>query len=408
MTINFFRKGQKENPKTGKAPISARITINGIRTEVRTGRSIEASRWDEKRKQAKGTNLESKSINEHLNVVYRTLFDHYSKLLNEKGVQPTPLEVKASYEGKTEKGKTIVEAFSYNNSIFRQKVECGENAEATYNKYETSLKHLKGFISAKYAVDDLGLKVINFQFITEFELYLRTTGKCQNDAAMKHLTHLKKVMKLSVDCGWLDRNPVSNFKIKKEQKDPEFLTEAELSAIDNKHFSIERLERVRDAFIFSCYTGLSYADICKLSIEHIVTDEEGEQYIIINRTKTKRLSRIPLLIPALLIIEKYNGHPLTAKTRKLIPMLSNQKYYAYLKEIADLCGIKKNLKSHVGRHTFGTTITAANDIQTDVIKDMMGHKSVKTTELYARQVLKKIGKQMKTVNQKYERREKAS
>lgn len=174
----------------------------------------------------------------------------------------------------------------------------------------------------------------------------------------------------------------------------------ELEAIENKEFKIARLAEIRDIFVFSCYTGLAYADVWKLTPEQITIGIDGEKWIHTYRTKTKVRSNVPLLPNAIEILEKYKKHPECVYSGRLLPVRSNQKMNAYLKEVADLCGINKELTFHIARHTFATTVTLTNNVPIESVSSMLGHKSIKTTQIYAKVVEKKVGADMQTLKAK--------
>ncbi len=164
--------------------------------------------------------------------------------------------------------------------------------------------------------------------------------------------------------------------------------------MQEKTFTTNRLSQVRDIFLFCCYTGLAYADVEKLSSNQIGRGVDGKSWVFTDRTKTKTASNIPLLSPATALLEKYKDHPEAVSKGCLFPVSSNQKMNAYLKEIADLCGIAKTLTTHVARHTFATTVTLTNGVPLETVSSMLGHKNIKTTQIYAKVVQKKVSQDM--------------
>ncbi len=170
-------------------------------------------------------------------------------------------------------------------------------------------------------------------------------------------------------------------------------------------FFVERLEHVRDVFVFCCFTGLAYADAKKLTHDDFVVGIDGELWINTKRTKTKTKSNIPVLPTAMMILEKYENSPLLVNG-KVLPVLTNQKMNAYLKEIADLSGIKKKLTTHLARHTFATTVTLSNGVSIESVSKMLGHKSVRTTQHYAKILNRKVSEDMQILRRKFEEREK--
>ena len=199
---------------------------------------------------------------------------------------------------------------------------------------------------------------------------------------------------------WIDKDPFFNWKAKLKVVDREFLSEEEIQNIIKKVLHIPRLDLVRDVFIFSCYTGLSYVDVKKLSKDNIVRGIDGDYWIKTKRAKTDSTSNIPILSNANVIIQKYKNHPDIVNTNKVIPILSNQRVNAYLKEIADLCGITKNLTFHLARHTFATTVTLTNGVPIESVSKMLGHKSLKTTQHYAKILDRKVSDDMAMLKDK--------
>jgi site-specific recombinase XerD len=193
---------------------------------------------------------------------------------------------------------------------------------------------------------------------------------------------------------WLKKDPFTNYKISVKPTERPFLSEEELNTLINKKFKLQRLELVKDSFLFSCFTGLAHTDLKKLKPENIKIGTDGNKWVMINRTKTDSSSHIPVLPITAMLIEKYKTHPYCQEKGVLLPVLTNQKMNAYLKEIADLCEIDKNLTSHIARHTFATTVTLNNDVPIETVSKMLGHSSIKMTKIYAKLLDKKVGRDM--------------
>jgi integrase len=281
--------------------------------------------------------------------------------------------------------KTLLEAFEYHNALLKSKIGI-ENTKATYTKYESLKKKISLYITEELKRKDVFLKELNHQFVVGFEIYLKTHDKLTHNPAIKYIQFLKKVIHLSVANGWILNNPFQNFKCSLHIKDRGYLSNEELKLIENKKIEIQRLAVVKDLFIFSCYTGLSYSDLKKLSSRHMENKEDGTRWIVINRTKTGVRSAIPLLEKASEIMERYEPPFIPDEVKPIFPVLSNQKMNAYLKEIGDLCKISKNLTFHLARHTFATTITLTNGVPLETVSKMMGHTNLKTTQHYSKVV----------------------
>jgi site-specific recombinase XerD len=269
-----------------------------------------------------------------------------------------------------------------------------EYSPLTYQRYQAALKHIKIFCKTQYKNEGFLLSEVNYKFITSFEFYLKTTAKCQHNSAMKHIKALKKVILIALANDYLRRDPFANYKITIKNSERECLTQPEINKLIEKEFSIERIEVVRDLFVFQCYTGLSYRDLEKLSKNHIRIGIDGYKWIILNRTKTGSECRIPILPPAENILKKYKNNPCHQIKETLLPVPSNQKMNAYLKEVADLCEINKKLHTHLARHTYATTVTLSNGVPMETVSKLLGHKKIATTQIYAKVLDSKISQDM--------------
>jgi site-specific recombinase XerD len=239
-------------------------------------------------------------------------------------------------------------------------------------------------------------------FVKDFEFYLKTKRKCGHNTATKYLKNFKKITRIAIANGWLKADPFSNIKFRLDEVDMDFLDEEELNILMDKELKFERLQQVKDIYLFCCFTGLAFVDVKSLVYEDI-EDRQGKLWIKKRRQKTKNWCHIPLLGPAVQLIDKYRDHPKCQKTGQVFPVLSNQKMNAYLKEIADLCGIGKNLSTHTARHTFATTVTLSNQISIEVVSKMLGHSSINMTKKYARVVDDLINKDMQKIYDKYDK-----
>ncbi len=398
MHLSFQVKKSKLN-EFGKAPIYARITICDVRTEFSLKKFIEPDKWINKAGYAKGSTEEIKTLNNHVATVRTQLFQHYNRLL-EPGKPISSESIKNEYFGITEKAKTISEVFDYHNKQMKSLIN-KDYAPGTYERYCTAYSHTMEFIKSKYNLSDYPVTQVNHQFITEYEYYLKTTRKCDHNTAMKYLTNFKKIMRICLCNNWIEKDPFMNYRFTLREVQREFLNEEEIQSIIDKQISMPRLDQVRDIFVFSCFTGLAYADVQKLSKDHIVIGIDGDKWIKINRTKTDTRSSIPLLPTAQSMIDKYATDPKCIANNRLLPVLSNQKMNSYLKEIADLCGISKNITYHLARHTFATTITLTNGVPIESVSRMLGHNSIKTTQHYAKIIDKRLSNDMMILKSKF-------
>tara|TARA_R110002072_G_scaffold286760_1_gene451875 strand:- start:34 stop:816 length:783 start_codon:yes stop_codon:yes gene_type:complete len=251
-------------------------------------------------------------------------------------------------------------------------------------------------------MDDIFVQEIDLKFINGFEYYLKVKNIGNQNTITKYLTNLKKITRIAYANDWISKDPFFHWKAKWKTVERDFLSELDIQKLIKKDLPVPRLFLVKDIFLFCCFTGLAYVDVQKLSQNDIVIGIDGERWIKTKRTKTDTRSNIPILPTAEVILEKYKGHPNIIDSDKVLPVLSNQKMNAYLKEIADLCGINKNLTFHLARHTFATTVTLTNGVPIESVSKMLGHKSLKTTQHYAKILDRKVSDDMRLLRQKIE------
>ncbi len=378
----------------GTAPIYARITVDSNRCEISLKKRIHITNWNKGQGMAKGKSIEIARLNSYLEQIRSQLTGYYQELIIEKQTI-TPEAIKDKFNGIEKSGKTLNELVEYHNSHMDLNLKWG-----TLKNYHTTAKYIILFLNKIMKRNDIFLSELNYKFITDFEYYLRKhkptdhQRPMHNNAVMKHLERLKKMVTMAVRLEWMDKDPFAAFKLHFKRVEREFLSEAELSSIEKKNFAMERLDYVRDLFVFACYTGLSYIDVMNLTPNNIRKGINGMNWIITQREKTLTPVRIPVLEQVQSLIDKYESNPRSQNKGTLFPILSNQKLNSYLKEIADLCEIKKNLTFHVARHTFATTVTLTNGVPIESVSKMLGHTSLKTTQIYAKVIEKKIADDM--------------
>ncbi len=267
-------------------------------------------------------------------------------------------------------------------------------------RFRSSLVALEAFIQWKFKKQDITLRDLSHQFITEFEFYLKSVRGIQHNTAMGNLKKLKKIVRQCVANDWLEKDPFLSYKVKIRDTNRTYLTSEELSIVITKKLLLERLAIARDLFIFSCYTGLAYSDVEKLTPSDISTGMDGEKWIFTTRTKTDTPTRVPLLPMAMSVLASYAEHPRVKIFGRALPVFSNQKINSYLKEIADICGIRKELTFHCARHTFATTVTLTNGVPIETVSKMLGHKNIRTTQIYAKIVDRKVSEDMMVLRKK--------
>ncbi|RNL52635.1 site-specific integrase [Pedobacter jejuensis] len=396
-SLLFYMKKQKNYTK-GIAPIYMRITVNGKRAESATGRYCEPERWNSKSGRSIGTKEDSRLLNSFLDQLQNMVYEAHGELLK-SGYVITAESIKNRFMGREDKSLTLLQAITEHN----QKVEAlvgKEFVQGTLNRYKVLKKHLEIFLSFKYDVRDLDMRNVDIAFLNEFDYYLRSEKSCANNYTVKMIKNLGKIINISLENGQIHTNPFAFYKGRTKKVDRYFLNQEEIQIIANKKFTSERLDMIRDVFLFCCFTGLAYADVQKLQHSHISKGFDGERWIIKNRQKTNIRSAIPLLPSAVNIIEKYKNHPVCLNKGLVLPVPSNQKMNEYLKEIEDRCEIGKKLTSHIARHTFATTVTLLNGVPIESVSQMLGHTNIRTTQHYAKILDIKVGADMALLKNK--------
>ncbi len=397
ITLHFYAKSTKANA-AGHLPIYVRLTVDGNRLEFTTKKFIEPSKWSAEMSKMKGTSEEARSINVYLDLMKSKVLDIQMELIHNN--KELTIEVfKSRLFGLPERQRMLIRIFQDHNNKIKELLG-KEYAPGTLERYTTSLKHTVEFLQWKYKVSDIDITKIDHAFVTDYEFFLRSVRNCANNTAVKYLKNFNKIIKICLANDWIEKNPFSNYKSKVKEVERVFLTQEEIQEIINKDLQNERLSIVRDIFVFSCFTGLAYIDVKNLTKSHVSFGIDGNKWIFTHRQKTESASKIPILPVTQMIIDKYDNYPQSNNTEKLLPILSNQKMNAYLKEIATVCKIDKELTFHIARHTFATTVTLTNGVPIESVSKMLGHKNIRTTQHYAKILDKKVSEDMEILKQK--------
>ncbi|WP_034891638.1 site-specific integrase [Gillisia sp. Hel_I_29] len=389
--IVFIPKSSKA--KNGKAPLYARITLNGERIELSLQRRITQNLWDEQKSRLRGCSAESIQVNGSLDRIYNKIYESFRQLQNENKLLNVSA-IKQRYLGADDSFKKLSELLNYHTENMKSILKYG-----TMKNYYTTERYLYKFLFKQFKAEDIYLKQINYQFITDFEHFLRTYKPKRvrkaptNNGVMKHLERLKKLLNLAQKLEWVEKDPFAKFTLKFKTSERAFLNEAELKSIENYHFNKLTHQQTRDVFIFSCYTGLSWIDAKNLKPENIVIGIDGRKWIFTAREKTEKPVKIPILPKAMEIIKKYAVHAECSGC--LLPVYSNQKTNEYLKQIAISIKLKKKLTFHVARHTFATTVTLSKGIPIETVSKLLGHSKLSTTQVYARVLESKLSEDMR-------------
>lgn len=391
----------QQKAKDGKLPVYIRIYVDGVKAEISSRHFIEAVHWDAKTNRVKILSKDAAYINGYIERTVNFINQEFLKA-HATAKRISAVEIKNKFLGKEEvpEHKTILEAFDYHNLKMLEKVKAGQIVAKTHLRYKITRDKVENFIKKQYKTADKPLPELRLAFVTEFEHYLLTVERIQSNTAHKYIKNLKKIMNMAVGLDWIPSNPFNQFKCSYTNPEREILNQEELNLIMKKELHAERLIEVRDVFIFCCYTGFAYADVYEFTHDAVMKGLDGNLWLATARQKTGTKESVPLLPIPLEIIAKYQDHEYCKKYNKLLPVNSNQRYNSYLKEIVDLCGIKKKLTSHIARHTFATTVTLANGVPIETVSSMLGHRNIRTTQIYAKVVEQKVSEDMNMLRAK--------
>lgn len=395
--VLFFLKKTKLL-KNGEASVCMRITVDGTRVENNIRKSIDPSLWSQAKESARGKSRKSCDLNAYIENARIKLHQIFCEL--EEQNQPITArllqEIFFGQDKEPEAVRTLIGTMQEHNDQCRALVG-KDYALITVRRYESCKRYLAELIRQKYGKDDLPLAEVNGELVRAFEFYLKTEKECQQNTVIRYMKCLKKITNLALANEWIAKDPFIGIKFHEKEVIREFLTMDELLSIYHKEFSLERITVVRDVFIFAAFTGLAFIDVQQLSPEHIVKDNNENLWIRKPRQKTKNMCNIPLLDIPLEILRKYTDYPACKKKGVLLPVPCNQKMNSYLKEIADLCLIKKNLTTHTARHSYATSVCLANGVSIENVAKMLGHSNIKMTQHYARVLDSSILKDMNNV-----------
>ena len=397
-SILFFIK-RKKLLKNGDAPVYMRVTVDGCFLEASLKRGVNPKTWNEKKQRSIGRDRLSLELNDYLDATLAKILKIHQRFVDEKKII-NPKTILDEWAGRIEKPKMLCEEFRADNEKYRQRLEIGDVVLNTVLRNERAERYLGEFIRKKYKAYDIPFTTIDNAFVRDFHLFLRVDKKQEQNTANKYCKILKRIVTLALDNKWMEVNPFQGVRFQAKATNRQFLTEKELSTIMNKDFSLDRLNVVRDIFVFCALTGLSFSDVEGLKPEHVSVDDDGNYWIHKARQKTKNVCSIPYLESARAIAEKYKGHPLCEKRGVLLPVISNQRMNSYLGEIAGICGINKPLTMHIARHSFAC-LALANGVSMEIIARMLGHSDIRTTKIYAKVIDKSIAEQMSGLAAKF-------
>ena len=393
----------KRNEKQTSEKLYARITVGGQRVELSLGRDVKQGLFNAKAQRCLANSKQARLTNDFVEIVKSNLNEIRQQLIIEKKTITTEL-IRSRYKGLPDPDEKscphLLEFYDEHNRKFKELIGTKDHSASTYQRHLTSKKHVKEYIEKVYSKDDLSLEKVNYKFLNNYEHYLKVKRGCNHNSTMKYIKNLGKIIRLAYAEGYIRLNPFGKFKLSYEPVTREILTQKEVNHLVKMEIEEDRLDRVRDLFVFCIYTGVAFCDVHTLKINNIVKDNAGDKWIKNKRHKTNVDYLVPIMKVPRKIIKKYKNHPQRVKKGLVIPQISNQNYNAYLKELAIRCKIEKNLTSHIARHTFATTITLENGVPLEVVSKMLGHTSLKTTQIYAKVHEKVIKHGMKSLLEK--------
>ena len=385
--VLFFLKRDKQKAN-GNTPLFCRITVDGKEVRFSMKTDVNPKCWNAKMGKACGRTNEAIDVNTLIDNTKSAIYKVYREL-QERENNVTAEKVKNTFLGIDIKHQNLLEMFEKHNADIKKLIGISIS-QSTYDKYRITRNHLADFIKEWYDLSEISLKDINHKFICDFEIFMLTSRRCAANTTAKYIQLFKHIIIIAMKNGWIYKNPFTDYNIQIKSVDRGYLTQEEIETIMNQKFSTKRLERVRDVFIFCCFSGLSYIDVKSLSEEKIRTSLDGGLWIMGKRGKTDVSYNVPLLDIPKMILKKYKN---TLSDNRLLPVINNQNTNAYLKEIGTLCSINKNLTFHLSRHTFAT-LTLSKGVSIESVSKMLGHTNIQTTQHYARITDNKIGNEM--------------
>lgn len=396
----FYLRKQRHGDK-GTMYIYLRITVDGVSRDVSVKRTWTSSRWNAKANRATGTREDARELNHYLDILQSKAYEARKQLID-SGRIVTAVAIMDIMSGAEQRKRELMSLFKAHNDDMKAMIGKGV-AKGTWTNFNTTYRHLSVFLQSQYNIREINIVSLDLEFVKRFYNWFRTVKGLGHNSSLKNIANMKKIIIGCIDNCWLKSDPFAKFDETREDVQTVFLVKEEIQAIAEKEIANKRLCQVRDVFIFCCFTGLAFADVKQLKKSEVDLGVDGELRIYKGRQKTGTPSIIPLLPITKRILAKYEFDEQCTVKDQLLPVLSNQKYNAYLKEIGHLCNINKELKTHIARHTFGTTVTLADNVPMESIKEMMGHKSLRQTMHYAKVTGIKVNEDMAKLRKRLEK-----
>jgi site-specific recombinase XerD len=386
--------------KNNQTNLYVRISIDSRRVNISLKSKVPFDLWDSSRQLVDGNSKQAREANNLISETRTKIFQNYQDLRFQNKKVTADL-LKSNFLGEGPRDKTLLDILEYHKLKIEKTL-----AKGSIRNFGVTEKYVLRFLNEELKTTNIYLNELNYKFINDFANFLFNywpkghVNAMSHNTVMKHLQRLRKIITLAFHLEWIEKDPFIRWKPTFQKKERDFLNLNELKQIEDFNFHNERLDRVRDLFVFSCYTGISFTDMNDLTKDNIRIGMDSQKWIFTSRNKTKAKVKIPLLDKALEVLEKYESHPMTEITQSLLPVITNVKVNLYLKEVADLCDIKKNLTFHMARHTFATTVTLSNGVPIETVSKLLGHTKIATTQIYARVLEDKLSQDMSVLSNK--------
>ena len=388
-SIIFYLKRQVVK-KDGTVPVMGRITVDGTQAQFSCKVTANPKLWDTKGGRMTGKSMQALEVNRKLDKMRVSINKHYQEILDRDNYV-TAEKVKNAFLGLEYRCQTLLKVYAQYNEDYEKLYKAGMRSWGSLRRYRCVYRHLQEFLQSRYHVNDISLKELTPAFITDFEAFLRTDKHlCENSLSV-YMLPLRTMVFRAIDNGWLTRDPFHDYKVPKVETTRGFLTKEEIHLLMNAELKRKTMQLIRDLYLFCCFTGLSFADLKNLKEEHIQTFFDDSEWIMIDRQKTGVRSTIKLLDYPKSIMEKYRG--LCADGR-IFPVPCYSDCRGILLRVAKRCGITKHLTWHMSRHTMATEICLTNGVPIETVSSILGHKDIKTTQIYAKITKEKLNKDM--------------
>lgn len=395
----YIDKSKAKKKSKGLCIITGRISIDTQIARFSTKMEVNPEMWDAKTGRATGKTKEVTKINRTLDNLEREIQSHYDRLVLEDGYV-TAEAIKNALNGIGRKATGLLELFREHNEEFKFRVGVNR-VQVTYEQYLHSYRVLENFLWVRYQAKDIALNQLTHSFIDAYDFHLRVDKRMNGNTVLNHTIPLRKIVRRAISQDIIKRDPFINYVAEKPLKQRRHLTMDEFQKLLTTPIAEKHLVRCRDMFLFACFSEMSYADVRNLSEKHITKDDNGIMWIRIERQKTKSECRIRLLSVPIQIIEKYKHERTDDKIFKMTCLATIDRN---LKTVAQKCGIESRLCYHMGRHTYATQVCISQGVPIETLCKMMGHRSVQTTQIYAKITNQKVNEDMKILSSRIENR----